>query len=64
MRTLYLLLAVLFLVLSQGNAGYGQRSDSYQCHSKRGTCSFSNCPLFRKPYGTCYNGKAKCCLRR
>ena len=43
--------------------GLGQRSDHYICAKKGGTCNFSPCPLFNRIEGTCYSGKAKCCIR-
>uniref|UniRef100_A0ABI7VVP4 Beta-defensin 1 n=1 Tax=Felis catus TaxID=9685 RepID=A0ABI7VVP4_FELCA len=43
--------------------GLGQRSDHYICARKGGTCNFSPCPLFTRIDGTCYGGKAKCCMR-
>uniref|UniRef100_A0A8C4LQP4 Beta-defensin 1 n=1 Tax=Equus asinus asinus TaxID=83772 RepID=A0A8C4LQP4_EQUAS len=42
--------------------GLGHRSDHYICARSGGTCHFSSCPLFTKIEGTCYGGKAKCCL--
>ncbi|XP_039075096.1 beta-defensin 1 [Hyaena hyaena] len=69
MRTLYFLLLTLCLLFSHlgPGAGYltglGQRSDHYICVRQGGTCNFSPCPLFTKVYGTCYGGKAKCCMR-
>ncbi|XP_006864482.1 PREDICTED: beta-defensin 1 [Chrysochloris asiatica] len=42
--------------------GAGQRSDQYKCVSKGGTCNFSHCPLFSRIEGTCYSGRAKCCI--
>ncbi|XP_057552942.1 beta-defensin 1 [Hippopotamus amphibius kiboko] len=69
MRVLYLLLLTLGLLTSQLAAGFnmltglGQRSDHYMCVKKGGTCNFSPCPLFNRIEGTCYNGKAKCCIR-
>ncbi|KAJ1066809.1 hypothetical protein K5549_019480, partial [Capra hircus] len=39
----------------------GQRSDSYICARKGGTCNLSPCPLYNRIEGTCYKGKAKCC---
>ncbi|ELR46632.1 Beta-defensin 1, partial [Bos mutus] len=41
----------------------GQRSDSYICARKGGTCNLSPCPLYNRVEGTCYRGKAKCCIR-
>ena len=41
----------------------GQRSDSYICARKGGTCNLSPCPLYNRIEGTCYRGKAKCCIR-
>ena len=41
----------------------GQRSDSYICARKGGTCNLSPCPLYNRIEGTCYKGKAKCCIR-
>ncbi|EPY85773.1 beta-defensin 1 [Camelus dromedarius] len=69
MRVLYLLLLTLCLLaspLATGVSlltGLGQRSDHYICAKKGGTCNFSPCPLFNRIEGTCYSGKAKCCIR-
>ncbi|CAD7680724.1 unnamed protein product [Nyctereutes procyonoides] len=69
MRPLYLLLLLLCLLFSYlpPGAGFftgiGQRSDQYICARKGGTCNFSPCPLFTRIDGTCYRGKAKCCMR-
>uniref|UniRef100_A0AC11D3B5 Uncharacterized protein n=2 Tax=Ovis aries TaxID=9940 RepID=A0AC11D3B5_SHEEP len=41
----------------------GKRSDSYICARKGGTCNLSPCPLYNRIEGTCYKGKAKCCIR-
>ncbi|NP_001107185.1 beta-defensin 1 [Canis lupus baileyi] len=68
MRPLYLLLLLLCLLFSYlpPGAGFltgiGQRSDQYICARKGGTCNFSPCPLFTRIDGTCYRGKAKCCM--
>uniref|UniRef100_A0A4W2DWU0 Beta-defensin 1 n=1 Tax=Bos indicus x Bos taurus TaxID=30522 RepID=A0A4W2DWU0_BOBOX len=55
------------LKLSQHCAGQltalGQQSDSYICARKGGTCNLSPCPLYNRVEGTCYRGKAKCCIR-
>ncbi|XP_006930602.1 beta-defensin 1 [Panthera pardus] len=63
----FLLLALCLLSrLAPGAAfltGLGQRSDHYICARKGGTCNFSPCPLFTRIDGTCYGGKAKCCMR-
>ncbi|PNI23074.1 DEFB1 isoform 1 [Pan troglodytes] len=67
MRTSYLLLFTLCLLLSEmasgGNflTGLGHRSDHYNCVSSGGQCLYSACPIFTKIQGTCYGGKAKCC---
>lgn len=69
MRVLHLLLLALGLLLSQLGPGagqltaLGQRSDSYICARKGGTCNLSPCPLYNRIEGTCYRGKAKCCIR-
>ncbi|KAI5767263.1 DEFB1 [Gulo gulo luscus] len=69
MRALSFLLLILCLVsshLAPGAgflSGLGQRSDHYMCARKGGTCNFSPCPLFTRWEGTCYGGKAKCCMR-
>ncbi|XP_028336774.1 beta-defensin 1 [Physeter macrocephalus] len=69
MRVLYplmLTLGLLFAQLATGVnllTGLGQRSDHYICVKKGGTCNFSPCPLFNRIEGTCYSGKAKCCIR-
>ncbi|XP_029789720.1 beta-defensin 1 [Suricata suricatta] len=63
MRALYFLLLTLCLIFSNLAPGLGQWSDQYICARQGGTCSFSPCPLFTKIYGTCYSGKAKCCMR-
>lgn len=34
----------------------------YVCVKKGGTCNFSPCPRFTKIEGTCYQGRAKCCI--
>ncbi|KAB0348263.1 hypothetical protein FD754_013120 [Muntiacus muntjak] len=41
----------------------GQRTDSYICARKGGTCNLAPCPLYNRIEGTCYKGKAKCCIR-
>ncbi|XP_077007983.1 beta-defensin 1 [Tamandua tetradactyla] len=63
MRILCFLLLTLCLLVSQSVSGIGKKSDHYRCVQKGGTCHFSSCPLFNKIEGTCYNGKAKCCIR-
>ncbi|XP_004707796.1 beta-defensin 1 [Echinops telfairi] len=40
----------------------GRRYDHYRCVNNGGTCHYSLCPLFSEVKGTCYNGKAKCCM--
>ncbi|XP_008272400.1 beta-defensin 1 [Oryctolagus cuniculus] len=42
--------------------GLGHRSDHYKCAKNGGTCHYSSCPLFSKIEGTCYGGRAKCCI--
>uniref|UniRef100_A0A8C0KHC3 Beta-defensin 1 n=1 Tax=Canis lupus dingo TaxID=286419 RepID=A0A8C0KHC3_CANLU len=62
---IYLLILCCFLSLLTGAGfltGIGQRSDQYICARKGGTCNFSPCPLFTRIDGTCYRGKAKCCM--
>ncbi|XP_043749311.1 beta-defensin 1 [Cervus elaphus] len=67
MRVLRLLLLALGLLLSQLGACHltilGQRTDNYICARKGGTCNLSPCPLYNRIEGTCYKGKAKCCIR-
>ncbi|XP_037382623.1 beta-defensin 1 [Talpa occidentalis] len=69
MRALCCLLLATCLLLCHPGPGMGEmieigrRSDHYKCVKKGGTCHYSSCPLNTKVTGTCYNGKAKCCLR-
>uniref|UniRef100_A0A4W2G5D1 Beta-defensin 1 n=1 Tax=Bos indicus x Bos taurus TaxID=30522 RepID=A0A4W2G5D1_BOBOX len=52
------------LLISAGQlTALGQQSDSYICARKGGTCNLSPCPLYNRIEGTCYRGKAKCCIR-
>nr|UZS00567.1 defensin beta-1 [Equus caballus] len=68
MRAPYFLLLTLCLFCCQMSSGVGyltglgHRSDHYIRARSGGTCHFSSCPLFTKIEGTCYGGKAKCCL--
>nr|Q95M67.1 RecName: Full=Beta-defensin 1; Short=BD-1; AltName: Full=Defensin, beta 1; Flags: Precursor [Cercopithecus erythrogaster]AAK61472.1 DEFB1-like protein [Cercopithecus erythrogaster] len=67
MRTSYLLLFTLCLLLSEMASGdnfltgLGHRSDHYICVRSGGQCLYSACPIYTKIQGTCYHGKAKCC---
>ncbi|KAB0349012.1 hypothetical protein FD754_013869 [Muntiacus muntjak] len=54
---------LLFLLRACHLTILGQRTDSYICARKGGTCNLSPCPLYNRIEGTCYKGKAKCCIR-
>ncbi|XP_006895089.1 PREDICTED: beta-defensin 1 [Elephantulus edwardii] len=69
MNTPYLLLMTVCLLFCLNTAtvsllaGLGHRYDQFVCADKGGTCNYSPCPSYSKMEGTCYNGKAKCCIR-
>ncbi|KAF6083878.1 defensin beta 1 [Phyllostomus discolor] len=67
MKVLYLLLLPLCFLFSQIAPGAGimavfHRYPEYVCAKKGGTCNFSPCPRFTRIEGSCYQGRAKCCV--
>ncbi|XP_054421807.1 beta-defensin 1 [Pteronotus mesoamericanus] len=67
MRALYMLLLALCFLASQIAPGAGlvnlfRRYPEYDCAKKGGTCNFSPCPRFTKAEGSCYRGRARCCV--
>ncbi|XP_012784084.2 beta-defensin 1 [Ochotona princeps] len=69
MQIHYLLLltfcCLLFFQPAQGSdllTSLGHRSDQYKCLKNGGICRYSPCPLYSRVEGTCYSGRAKCCM--
>uniref|UniRef100_A0A8C5K0H4 Beta-defensin 1 n=2 Tax=Jaculus jaculus TaxID=51337 RepID=A0A8C5K0H4_JACJA len=68
MKTYCCLMVILCFLFSQMNVGsglltvLGHRTDHYKCIKNKGFCLYSNCPMYSKHEGTCYKGRANCCM--